>query len=166
MIQDQVTQFVHFSLPNWRLLFVTTDQRYMSEVPEPKWTGWKCILRNIQKVSQFSYVSCWNLLFSYSENHLEHNRNLMPMALLEMGLTKFNAKNYAEAEIWLKKAQKCRRYFFKMIIHFRAHSALQCIKQIKERELLRIAGWMTTMFFTFASMQLQNTITLYIFLLQ
>ena len=77
-----------------------------------------------------------------SETHLEdgNNRNILPMAALEMGLTKLKAKSYSEAEQWLKKAEKYRKYHFKMIIHFRAHSALQRIKEYREQELTRIAG--------------------------
>ena len=69
--------------------------------------------------------------FSFiSESSILNEKNLLAMASLEMGLTKLNAKSYSESEFWLKKAQKFRTYFFKSIIHFRAHSALQKIKQL------------------------------------
>ena len=65
-------------------------------------------------------------------------KNLMAMTSLEMGLTKLNAKSYSESEYWLKKAQKFRTYFFKSIIHFRAHSALQKIKQLNHNVETRL----------------------------
>ena len=68
--------------------------------------------------------------FFISESSMLEEKNLMAMTSLEMGLTKLNAKSYSESEYWLKKAQKFRTYFFKSIIHFRAHSALQKIKQL------------------------------------
>ena len=68
------------------------------------------------------------------ETLLDTNRNLMAMASLEMGLTKLELKSYSEAEIWLKKAEKYRKYFFKMIIHFRAHSVRQRLEECKRFE--------------------------------
>lgn len=69
----------------------------------------------------------------YSETDL--NNQLLAMASLEMGLTKLNANSLTEAEVWLKKAENYRKYFFKMLIHFRVHSALQRLKELKERDM-------------------------------
>ena len=54
------------------------------------------------------------------------------MASLEMGLIWLSGGDGSEAMFWLKKAQKYRTYYFKSIIHFRAHSAIQKIKQMKK----------------------------------
>lgn len=70
-----------------------------------------------------------------SEKHIKVDKFLLPMASLEMGLTKMNADSYSEAKCWLKKAKdEYSGYLFETMIHFRAHSALQRSKSLLKAE--------------------------------
>ena len=85
-------------------------------------------LNSIQFNRLFASLDC-------SEKHIKVDKFLLPMASLEMGLTKMNAESYTEAKNWLKKAKdEYSGYLFETMIHFRAHSALQRTKSILETE--------------------------------
>ena len=76
--------------------------------------------------------------FLNSENWIKEESHLIPWTMLELGLTKMNAKSVAEAEHLLKRAKNnYSGYLFEMMILMKIHSALQRLKspEFLEQEL-------------------------------
>lgn len=62
---------------------------------------------------------------------INEEKHLLPMATMELGLTKFNARSYTEAEYWLKKAKNnYSGYLFELMILMKIHTTLQRIKHV------------------------------------
>ncbi|XP_054165702.1 tetratricopeptide repeat protein 39A-like isoform X2 [Oppia nitens] len=72
-----------------------------------------------------------------NEKHIKKDKFILPMASLELGLTKLDLDNKSEAKRWLKKAKNdFSGYLLEIVVHFKAHSALQRIRQLTKDEEL------------------------------